>query len=346
MISFSIYKPKLFILTVFVVLILGYTVLAQVVLPPSDSVDLGMGGGNAIVGSVFSPAGGRIETRVSVRLATMTRGDRTTTTDEKGNFSFRGLPPGSYTIRIEREKEYEPYSQEVDIIQLRGTPPQVYSLNIRLKLKPETDVKPEVINSELYGVPKKALKSYNKAVELAKSGNHRDAVKQLQISIALHPDFMIAFNELGVEYLRLEELEKADEAFRSALKINPDAFAPLMNRGIVLVHLKRYEEAKSVLSDALKIKEQSAVAHYFLGQALANLGLFEEAKKELNVAITLGGDEMRESHRLLAIICSAQGDKMCASKELETYLRLTPMAPDAEQLRKVIQNLKGLDEPK
>lgn len=307
---------------------------------PADSIDLGLGGSNAIVGTVFAPSGQRLEMRIKIRLATMTRGDRTTMTNEKGNFSFRGLPGGSYTIIIDKEKEYEPFSQQVDIIQLRGSPPQSYYLNIRLNLKEKHEVKPGVINTEFAGVPQKSLDFYNQAIDLAKTGDHRAAIEQLLLAIAEHPDFMLAVNELGVQYLRLNELAKADESFQSALKLKPEAFAPLINRGIVLVLMRRFEEAEAILRKAIKIKEQSAVGHYFLGQALANLGRFDDAEKELITAIALGGDEMKEAHRFLAIIYSARGDKKRAADQLETYLRLTPAAPDAEQLRKVIQQLK------
>ena len=54
---------------------------------------------------------------------------------------------------------------------------------------------------------------------------------------------------------------------------------------------------------------------------------------------------MKEAHRLLAILYSAKGDKKLAADELETYLRLAPATPDAEQLRTVIRRLKGLDTP-
>ncbi len=275
----------------------------------------------------------------------MTVGDRVTMTDERGNFAFRGLPSGNYTIVIDKEKEYEPVTQSADIIQFRGSPGQTYNLNIRLTLiKGNTEVKPGVINSEFANVPQKALDFYNKAVELSKKGNYKGAIGQLQLSVSEYPDFMLAFNEMGVQYLRLNELEKADEAFQSALKIKPDAFAPLMNRGIVLVQMKRFEDAESVLRNAVKMKE-SAIGHYFLGLALANLGRFDEAEKELVSAVKLGGDEMKEAHRYLAIIYNTRGDKKRATDELETYLRLVPTAPDAEQLRNVIKQLKGLDTP-
>jgi Tfp pilus assembly protein PilF len=88
------------------------------------------------------------------------------------------------------------------------------------------------------------------------------------------------------------------------------------------------------------MNDQSGAAHYFLGQALANLGKFDEAEKELTKAISMGGKEMMEAHRILAIIYSSKGDKKRAATEIETYLNMNPSAADADQLRKALEKLR------
>ena len=131
--------------------------------------------------------------------------------------------------------------------------------------------------------------------------------------------------------IRLNQLENADEAFQGALKIVPDAFSALVNSGIANVMMKRYGEAVPILRKALTKNDQSAVGYYFLGQALANLGLFDEAEKELLASLRLGKAEMKEAHRILAIIYTNRGAKKQAAGELEAYLKLAPDTPDAEK---------------
>src|SRR5262249_52917517 len=149
-----------------------------------ESTDSGLGGQNIISGMVLSPSGTRMERSITIRLVTMTVGDRIAITDEKGNFSFRGVPSGDYTLTIDREKDYEPFSQRVSVIQFRGAPPQNYNVNIRLKFKNSTDVKPTVVNAELAGVPDKALAFYKKAAELGNAGDRKGAIEQLNLAIA------------------------------------------------------------------------------------------------------------------------------------------------------------------
>jgi tetratricopeptide (TPR) repeat protein len=310
-------------------------------------LDTGLGGINSVTGMVLTPDGQRVERRLPVRLVTSTRGDRVTTTDEYGNFGFRGLIPGDYMLVIDKEKDYESYTSPLTVIQPRGFGAQNYNVSIRLKFKKGVAAKPGVVNADLAKVPKHALETYNKAIELGKSGNREGAIQQLQSAISEYPEFPDAYNEMGVQYLKLGDVQKADDAFAAALKIDPKAFGPMMNHGIALFSMKQYSNAETVLRDVVSAKDDSAVGHYFLGQAVAYLGKFDEAEKELLLAIKLGGDAtMKEAYRLLGIIYSAKKENKRAADELETYLKLNPTTPDAEQLRETIKKLRATATPK
>lgn len=305
-----------------------------------NSTDVGLGGANSITGAVLSPSGTRIQGRVSVRLSTMTKGDRVAVTDDAGNFGFRGLTNGDYLVVIDKEKEYEPFTQSVNVFQMRGTPGQNYMLSIRLKSKPTNEPKPGVINAELAGIPETALAFFRKATELAQARDPKGAIEQFKKAIAEHPKFTLAYNDMGVQYLKLNDIDRADESFRSALRIDETSFPPLLNHGIALFTMKKYAEAEPVFRDVVKLRQDSAVGHYFLGQSLANLGKFVDGEKELIIAVTTGGPEMKEGYRLLAIIYSYSGDNLRAATALETYLQLAPKAADAERLREKIAELR------
>lgn len=320
-------------------------VLAQRGSLSPDSGDAGTGGNNSIAGTVYFPSGPRVDKPIRVRLYTMTRGDVTTMTDDNGAFSFRRLAPGTYTVVIDNEKEYEPANEQVNIIQPnRGginSPEQIFTVQIRLRLRATVASPPGVLNADFANVPRRALEFYNQALELGKAGNSKAAIEKLKQAISEYSDFMLAFNELGVQYLRLGELEKANESLRSALKIAPEAFTPLLNHGIVLALSRQFDEAVTELRRALNNKEQSAIGHCYLGQALANLRRFDEAEEHLVRSLALGGDEVKDAHKFLGAIYNERGDSQRAIAEFETYLRLAPTAKDAEQIRQFIQRLRG-----
>ena len=323
----------------FIVLFVCSVIPASAQMSPPGAGDTGLGGVNTITGTVIA-GGQRLQRRISVRLQSMTKGDRVVMTDDYGNFTFRGLVSGDYTILIDKEKDYQPFSQVVSVIQPRGFPAQTYTLSVRLELKERTDTKPGVLNVEFANVPKPALVHYDSALEQARKNDHSGAIEELKLAIKEYPSFSQAFNELGVQYLKLNQLQNADEAFQEALKINPDAFSALVNRGIANVLMKRDGEAVPILRKSLQKNKQSAVAHYFLGQALANLGLFDDAEKELLASLELGKEDMKEAHRILAIIYASRGAKKQAADQLDAYLKLAPDAPDAQKLKDKLRQLR------
>src|SRR5262245_58491096 len=181
-------------------LVFAFRVAAQGIPPGSASTDTGLGGTNTIGGAILLSTGQRAEHRITVRLQSMTRGDRITTSDEYGNFVFRGVPPGDYTLVIDKEKEFEPWVQTVSVIQPRGMPPQMYKLSVRLIAKGGTAGRPGVIDAELAKVPKRALDKYYRAQHLANDGDRFRAIEELQSALVEYPEFMLAYNEMGVQY--------------------------------------------------------------------------------------------------------------------------------------------------
>ena len=79
----------------------------------------------------------------------------------------------------------------------------------------------------------------------------------------------------------------------------------------------------------------------YLGVALIGLKNIDEAERELQQAAKLGGDQMGAAHKYLGGIYWARRDYKKAADELETYLKLSPKAPDAEQVRGTIKDLRG-----
>ena len=335
------------LLIAFACLCLIGTASAQRAMESSTAADLGTGGRFVIQGTVIFPSGQRVDRPLKIRLATPTRGELITMTDTNGRFLFPRLTPGSYAIIIDADENYEAVNEQTNIIQVMrtmGSTEEIIPVQIRLKRKASDAIRPEVVHADLANVPKPAVDLYNTALKLAQDGKNKAAIDKLNEAVKAHPDFMLAFNELGVQYQKVGELDKANEALQSALKISPSSFAPLVNHGIVLVRLKKYAEAEAGLRVALRENDKSAVAHFYLGRALAYLGQFDEAEKELNAAITLGGEQMKEAHRYLGAIYHARGDTERAITQLETYLRIAPKADDAGAVRDLIKQLKNKNE--
>lgn len=298
---------------------------------------------NRIEGRVFFPSG-QPAIPIRVRISG-DRGDQSTNVDRDGRFGFRGLRPGRFTLTVEGGDLYQSVSQMVDVMPLGSpsmqgdNPSQTATLNIRLQLRSSSDGAGSR-TTDLSNIPKEAVEMYNSALKSANDGDRKKVVELLKKAIAIHPTFLAALNGLGVQYMKLGELENASETFKAALKVEPDLFIPRLNYGIVLFQQKKYAEANNELELALKKNEASSTAHYYKGRVLISLQRYDEAVLELQRVVALGGDEVSLAHRYLGGLYLEKGDNARAISELQAFLKLQPDTKEADKIKDLIKKLQ------
>jgi len=310
----------------------------------------GTGGNHTIQGKIFFPSGRRAEGTIQVKLESLNSAEITAFADSSGSFTFAGLSPGNYTVVINAGEQYEIAREAVTIdsdLNLSrvgvsiNSGPRRYTVMVTLQPKPDkNNMKAGVINASLVDVPQDARESYQKALDLVKTGNSQKAIESLKNAISIYPKFPLALNELGVQYLKLGDAARAVEPLRSASKLSPDAFSPHLNLGIALLETRQIAEAETELRAALKITS-TPTTHMYLGLTLISARRLDEAQHELETAISTGGENLGQAHRYLGGIYWQKHDYRRAAAELETYLQLTPNAPDAQQVRNTINVLRA-----
>jgi tetratricopeptide (TPR) repeat protein len=98
------------------------------------------------------------------------------------------------------------------------------------------------------------------------------AIACFREAIALQPDYVAAYNQLGNA---LQGLGKSDEAiacYQKILEINPHVAAAHCNLGSIWQMQGKYEEAIAAYQRAIQITPDFALAHRNLGELLANQG--------------------------------------------------------------------------
>jgi Flp pilus assembly protein TadD len=332
---------RLFVALVIILLPVGF-VRAQGIGSHRD-LPATSGGRHVIQGHVYFPDG-RPGTNVKVRLESNNFIGGSSQTDSDGNFRFTGLEAGSYTVKVEVGKEYELAVESVAIDREATSGPRTVMVPIYLRLKgTPAGSNPAAANPGLAGVPKPAVDLYNQALESGKKGDSKKAIEQLKQAVELHPNFALALNELGVQYLRLNQSDKAVEPLSRAVKLTPNAPPPRLNYGIALWNTKKFAEAETELREVLKKSETSQSAHYYLGLALLSQKKMDDALPEFErtVALGKGKDDIAMAHYYLGGILWGKKDYKRAADELEAYLKLAPNAPNAEQIRSTVKELRS-----
>ncbi len=303
-------------------------------------------GSNTIQGRVYFPAGEQNKS-VKLHLESTEATSMSTVTDQDGVFRFNGVPAGNYSVVVDGGKDYESTREPVSIDPIgRGRIVQV-----TIQLRPKADAS----NPAFAGVPQTALDFYQKGMTAAQKGNAKGAVEFLGKAVAAYPNFSMALSDLGVQYMKLLQWDKAADTFATLLKQKPNDVAAQLDLGIALYNVsaamlndkkvdeanQKLAQAESHLREALKLKSTGPSAHYYLGMTLIKLRRYDEAQSELESAIKNGGDGIALAHKFLGgLYMSAHRNKE-ASDELEKYLQLEPKAADTERIKGTIKDLRS-----
>jgi len=297
---------------------------------------------NRIEGHVCYPGGRGLDRQVPVKLRSASGGETSTVTRDDGAFNFAGLKEGRYYVSVDAGPDFDAVNEEIEVLNStsRRGDGQAVKVQINLRYRSKEIYRASTVDVSYAEIPPSALKLYMNAQKLSQDGEREKAIEQLEKAIFIYPEFANAFNELGLQYLRLRKMEKAEEAFQEALKISPRAFAPRLNYGILLVQVKRYEPGAAILREVTVEDDSSASAHLFLGRALIGLDNYGEAEKQLVKAASLGGNDAIEARRYLGAVYIERHENQRAAQELEAYLQLSPKVRDAQSIRKIIAELR------
>ena len=308
-------------------------------------------GRHIIKGRVFTPSGKPVEAGMKIKLEGQGDSARSsqTATDIDGAFSFRNLPPGSYTVVVEGAEDFDPAREPVSIQPGFGAYAASQTINVAINLRARGAA------AAFAKLPKEARESYGKGMEAVAKGDNQKAADFFDKAVIAYPQFPEALSELGIAYMRFGKMEKAAHTYEALLKLKPDHATAHLNLGIAyyniassLLNEKKNDEAQqhlvngeNHLRESLKLNSGSPTGHYYLGLILIKSRNYSEAQKEMELAIANGGDGLALAHKYLGgLYMSAKRPKEAAD-HLEKYLQLEPKAKDAEQIKITINDLRA-----
>jgi tetratricopeptide (TPR) repeat protein len=323
--------------------------------PPQRRVD------GYIRGKVIIADNHGADQRIEVRLEKSTvQVLMTTFTDAAGNFEFRSLAPGSYTVSIDLEG-YEPVRQSVDVFNNLGSNSVTIFLNkpaVTIKERPtglDAD-DPDIVDvSQMKdSLPKKAVQDYEKAIDEKQKGRMESAVKLLEEAIRLAPNFFHAHNNLGILYLSAKRFGEAEREFKESHQLNPKTERPLVNLGSLYIEEasleksdkqsagKLLDQALDNLEQSVKLNPRSALGYFLLGQANYRSSFLEEAEAAFKKARELN-PSLSAARLMLANIYVQQSRWADVVENLDAYLKENPKAADRASVEEMRDRIsKGI----
>jgi tetratricopeptide (TPR) repeat protein len=295
---------------------------------------------------IFLPNGGQPANAIRLTLVRDNGQILVVFTDSKGRYPIQ-TPRNEtavYTVTIETDRLT--YATTKATVRLdRATPGQAI-----IFLNPITTERsaPGVLDVSNYedNVPGKARNAYKRAMDSAGAGQFEKAISGFKEAIGLYPQYVKAFNDLGVVYMKLERLDEAADAFKKAIDIDKRFFHPRMNLGIVLRRQGKYKEAVEILEPLFNENKGMLEVRLGYGKALEGVGELDEADKIYRSTLESKGLVPAVRADLLVRlggILSRQGRFAEGAGDFEEALALEDTAKTRFQLGAALIQLKDLE---
>jgi len=151
-----------------------------------------------------------------------------------------------------------------------------------------------------------------------------EAIRELQITLALEPWYTRAEELLVNIYLQKKDYVQARARLQHLLSVDPQSYTAHYNLGVFAAMAGNWNEAQGELLTALHTDPASAEAHNTLGSVYLRRDQLEEARGELEEAIRLQ-PEFAWAHYNLALVFKKQQKADDAERELRAALKADPM---------------------
>ncbi len=253
-----------------------------------------------------------------------------------GEFEFYGIPNGVYYVVVE-EKGYEPIRESVEIY-------NVGRAGLFLFLKRASDVfsaPGKTISVREMQIPGKARDALQKGIErLHEKRDYKGSLDFFQRAVAQYPSYYEAYYEMGLAYLRLDQIAESEQALRKSIELSQGRYADAyFLLASVLSNKQEFAEAQTLARQGLELNGNAWQGYFEMARALFGQNQFETAEKNALEARTRKPD-FPLIHLLLANLHLRKRDYPSLLEDLDTYLKLEPNGTMSEQARRTREQVQ------
>ncbi len=199
---------------------------------------------------------------------------------------------------------------------------------------------PPLVMASSMGVPKKAQKEFDRSVEAINGRDWNKALAHLSSAIAIYPQYVAAYTNLGVVYGELNDPVRQREALEKAVSLD-DHFAPaLVDLARVEYHDKRFPESEELLEKATRVDPSNAQTLVLLAQTDLVNQRYDDAILNARKVHNLPHAHLAIIHYIAARALQMENRAKDAVAEFQAFLKEEPDGPRAAQVRSDMAHLQ------
>lgn len=270
-------------------------------------------------------------------------------TAPSGLYLFQGIRAGIYYVQVRVDgTNFKSVKERIQLGQGNRTSTttglssgsESLQLNFTLEIdrgKSQTPLNNEVVFAQ--NVPKEAEKYYENALKKFEDKKRDEALAELENALKIFPEYFLALEKIGYEYLAKGKFAESESAFTKAFEVNPKSFSAKSGRGIAEYKLGKKQEAVKTLEESIALNQSAANSFLFLGKIYRELKEFEKTETNLKKAKELSKNKLADAHWELALLYYYNLNRPAdAADELELYLKANPKAEKQATGRKADKN--------
>ena len=280
-----------------------------------------------------------IKVRVQLLLSAGSTPVAESYTNDQGLTDFDDVEIGDYHVIVSGDGIETTDSGLFELDNRHGTQFQTISVR-RSDEQKSSGAKSATVAVQDINIPRAARKQFDKATGLIAKQDWRKAIDELNRALAIYPNYVEAYNNLGVVYARMGDRASERVALEKALKIN-DHFAPAwVNLARMAIADRDFPTAENLLDKAVALTPADPDTLLILANVeLMNLH-YDLAIAHCRQVHSLGQGSHALVHFIAARALEHQSRFPEAISELQIFLKEEPSGERAEAARRELANLE------
>jgi Ca-activated chloride channel homolog len=172
--------------------------------------------------------------------------------------------------------------------------------------------------------PAKAVSEFNRAAGLLRGQHSEEAIAHLQKAIADYPKFISAHNYLGLAYLDMDDVARAQSEFEIAANLDDKFPGSFVNLGRLALSQNDFVTAGLQLGKAVALRPRDPAILTVLAYAQQGNHQYREAIQTVEQVHALPHPGMGNAHYVAAAAALALKDYLLAQSELTLFVREDP----------------------
>lgn len=166
-------------------------------------------------------------------------------------------PPKKYVLEIAEpgSRQYQERYQELERYLME------HCEGLQLAIGTDEQIHDNSVSNDI-----NALKAYDKGVAALKENNYKAALPYFLDAVKMDSTFAFAWDNVGICYRNLGEIDKAIDAYKTSLFFEPSGITPLQNLAVAYTFKEDYDQAIVVYEKIIKVYPKNPEGYYGIGR--------------------------------------------------------------------------------